>query len=72
MLYLFGTPGQRRFWFVWDDLARGAIGAIILADVRRLQDSFAAADFFEARNLTGQLKSIAAQRNWQYTVVCPT
>ena len=52
VLYLFGTPGQRRFWFVWgDDLVRSAIGAIILADVRRLQDSFAAAAFFEARNL---------------------
>jgi signal recognition particle receptor subunit beta len=51
VLYLFGMPGQRRFWFVWDDLVRGAIGAIILADVRRLQDSFAAAGFFEARNL---------------------
>lgn len=51
VLYLVGTPGQRRFWFVWDDLVRGAIGAIILADVRRLQDSLAAADFFEARNL---------------------
>ena len=51
MLYLFGTPGQRRFWFMWDDLVRGAIGAIILVDVRRLQDSFAAVDFFEARRL---------------------
>jgi hypothetical protein len=51
VLYLFGTPGQRRFWFMWDDLIRGAIGAIILVDVRRLQDSFAAVDFFEARNL---------------------
>jgi hypothetical protein len=51
VLYLFGMPGKRRFWFVWDDLVRGAIGAIILADVRRLQDSFAAAGFFEARNL---------------------
>ena len=49
VLYLFGTPGQRRFWFMWDDLVRGAIGAIILVDVRRLQDSFAAVDFFEAR-----------------------
>ena len=48
VLYLFGTPGQRRFWFMWDDLVRGAIGAIILVDVRRLQDSFAAVDFFEA------------------------
>ncbi|KUI48372.1 ATP-binding protein [Mycobacterium sp. GA-1199] len=51
VLYLFGTPGQRRFWFMWDDLVRGAIGAIILVDVRRLQDSFAAVDFFEARNV---------------------
>ncbi len=51
VLYLFGTPGQRRFWFMWDDLVRGAIGAIILVDCRRLQDSFAAVDFFEHRNL---------------------
>ena len=51
VLYLFGTPGQRRFWFMWDDLIRGAIGAIILVDVRRLQESFAAVDFFEARRL---------------------
>jgi uncharacterized protein len=51
VLYLFGTPGQRRFWFMWDDLVQGAIGAIILVDVRRLQDSFAAVDFFEHRNL---------------------
>ena len=51
VLYLFGTPGQRRFWFMWDDLVRGAIGAIILVDVRRLADSFAAVDFFEARNM---------------------
>ncbi|MGV0642757.1 GTP-binding protein [Mycolicibacterium sp. XJ879] len=51
VLYLFGTPGQRRFWFMWDDLIRGAIGAIILVDVRRLADSFAAVDYFEARKL---------------------
>jgi signal recognition particle receptor subunit beta len=51
VLYLFGTPGQRRFWFMWDDLVRGAIGAIILVDVRRLQDSFAAVDFFEHRKM---------------------
>lgn len=50
-LYLFGTPGQRRFWFMWDDLIRGAIGAVVLVDARRLEDSFAAVDFFEARNL---------------------
>jgi uncharacterized protein len=51
VLYLFGTPGQRRFWFMWDDLIRGAIGAVIIVDVRRLADSFAAVDFFEARRL---------------------
>ena len=51
VLYLFGTPGQRRFWFMWDDLVHGAIGAIILVDVRRLQDSFAAVDFFEHRKM---------------------
>lgn len=51
VLYLFGTPGQRRFWFMWDDLVRGAIGAVILVDCRRLQDSFAAVDFFEHRGL---------------------
>ncbi len=50
-LYLFGTPGQQRFWFMWDDLVRGAIGAVVLVDARRLEDSFAAVDFFEARNL---------------------
>lgn len=51
VLYLFGTPGQRRFWFMWDDLITGAIGAVILVDTRRLEDSFAAVDFFEARGL---------------------
>ncbi len=51
VLYLFGTPGQRRFWFMWDDLVRGAIGAVVLIDTRRLEESFAAVDFFEARNL---------------------
>ncbi|CAM3054784.1 GTP-binding protein [Skermania piniformis] len=51
VLYLFGTPGQYRFWFMWDDLIRGAIGAVVLVDTRRLDDSFAAVDYFEARNL---------------------
>jgi signal recognition particle receptor subunit beta len=51
VLYLFGTPGQRRFWFMWDDLVKGAIGAIVLVDTRRLDDSFAAVDYFEARQL---------------------
>jgi signal recognition particle receptor subunit beta len=52
ILYLFGTPGQHRFWFMWDDLVRGAIGAVVLADTRRLADSFAAIDFFEDRGLS--------------------
>ncbi|MBO2446099.1 ATP/GTP-binding protein [Actinomadura barringtoniae] len=49
VLYLFGTPGQQRFWFMWDELALGAIGAVVLADVRRLADCFAAVDYFEDR-----------------------
>jgi uncharacterized protein len=49
MLYLFGTPGQRRFWFMWDGLARGAAGAVVIADTRRLTDCFGAIDFFERR-----------------------
>jgi signal recognition particle receptor subunit beta len=51
VLYLFGTPGQRRFWFMWDDLVHGAIGAIVLVDTRRLPDSFAAVDYFESTGL---------------------
>jgi signal recognition particle receptor subunit beta len=51
ILYLFGTPGQDRFWFMWDDLCRGAIGAIVLVDTRRLDDCFAAIDYFEQRRL---------------------
>ena len=46
-LFLFGTPGQQRFWFMWDDLVRGALGAVILADPRRLEDCFQALDYFE-------------------------
>ncbi|WP_236580251.1 GTP-binding protein [Streptomyces sp. HM190] len=51
VLYLFGTPGQERFWFMWDDLVRGAIGAIVLADTRRLTDCFPALDYFESCGL---------------------
>ena len=47
ILYLFGTPGQHRFWFMWDDLIQGAIGAVVLVDTRRLADSFPAIDYFE-------------------------
>jgi hypothetical protein len=49
ILYLFGAPGQERFWFFWDELSRGAIGAVVMADIRRLDDAFAAIDFFEHR-----------------------
>jgi signal recognition particle receptor subunit beta len=51
VLYLFGTPGQERFHFMWNELSRGAIGAVILADTRRLGDAFAAIDYFEARSM---------------------
>ncbi len=51
ILYLFGTPGQTRFWFMWDELVRGAIGAVVMVDTRRLADCFAAIDFFEHRRL---------------------
>ncbi|HEY0888318.1 MAG TPA: ATP/GTP-binding protein [Nocardioides sp.] len=51
ILYLFGTPGQDRFWFMWDDLTHGAIGAVVLVDTRRLADCFAAIDYFEAREI---------------------
>ncbi|WP_333770887.1 GTP-binding protein [Streptomyces sp. IBSBF 2435] len=51
VLYVFGTPGQQRFWFMWDDLVRGAIGAIVLADTRRLADCFPALDYFEGTGL---------------------
>lgn len=51
VLYLFGTPGQARFWFMWDELAHGALGAVVLADSRRLEHSFAAVDYFESRGI---------------------
>ena len=51
VVYLFGTPGQRRFSFMWEELAQGALGAVVLADTRRLADSFDAIDFFESRGV---------------------
>lgn len=51
VLYLFGTPGQQRFWFMWDELAAGALGAVVLADTRRLDDCFPSLDFFESRQI---------------------
>ncbi|KOT54555.1 MULTISPECIES: GTP-binding protein [Streptomyces] len=52
VVYLFGTPGQDRFWFLWDELSNGALGAVILADTRRLDQCFAAVDFFERRGIS--------------------
>jgi uncharacterized protein len=51
VVYLFGTPGQKRFWFMWDELAYGALGAVVLADTRRLADCFPSIDYFERRGL---------------------
>jgi len=51
ILYLFGTPGQSRFWFMWDDLSSGAVGAVVLVDLRRVGDCFAAIDYFEDREI---------------------
>ncbi|WP_433710186.1 GTP-binding protein [Nocardia sp. CA-084685] len=51
VLYLFGTPGQDRFWFMWDELTNGALGAVVLADTRRLEDCFAPVDYFESRGV---------------------
>ncbi|GAB3459856.1 GTP-binding protein [Actinophytocola sediminis] len=51
VLYLFGTPGQDRFWFMWKELSVGALGAVVLADTRRIEDSFGSIDFFESRGI---------------------
>jgi len=51
ILYLFGTPGQERFWFMWDDLVDGALGAVVLLDTRRIEECFAAVDYFESRGV---------------------
>ncbi|WP_030775160.1 GTP-binding protein [Streptomyces sp. NRRL F-2664] len=51
VLYVYGTPGQERFWFMWDDLVRGAIGGLVMADTRRLRDCFPALDYFESSGL---------------------
>jgi len=51
VIYLFGTPGQQRFWFMWDELASGALGAVVLADTRRLADCFPSVDYFEQRGM---------------------
>ena len=51
VLYVFGTPGQRRFWFMWDDIVQGAIAAVVLVDTRRLADGFSSIDYFESRRI---------------------
>jgi uncharacterized protein len=51
VVYLFGTPGQKRFWFMWDELAYGALGAVVIADTRRLADCFPSVDYFERRGM---------------------
>jgi uncharacterized protein len=51
VIYLFGTPGQERFWFMWDELSRGALGAVVLADTRRLADCFPSVDYFEKHHI---------------------
>ncbi|WP_203981792.1 GTP-binding protein [Sphaerisporangium rufum] len=61
ILYLFGTPGQHRFWFMWDDLVRGAIGAVVLVDTRRLADCFPAIDYFEE----ARLPFVVAVNGWE-------
>ncbi len=60
ILYLFGTPGQERFWFMWDELVRGAIGAVVLVDTRRLDNSFPAVDYFEQRGVPSSSASTAS------------
>ncbi len=68
VLYLFGTPGQDRFWFMWDELAEGAIGAVVLADTRRLGNCFPAVDFFERRGIPFVIGVNCFEGNELYTV----
>ncbi|POM23074.1 hypothetical protein BTM25_52800 [Actinomadura rubteroloni] len=68
ILYLFGTPGQTRFWFMWDDLVRGAIGAVVLVDTRRLEDCFAAVDYFEELGLPFVVGVNGFNGEFQYAV----
>jgi signal recognition particle receptor subunit beta len=67
ILYLFGTPGQHRFWFMWDDLVRGAIGAVVLVDTRRLDAGFGAIDFFERRRIPFVVAVNCFQGSHSYT-----
>ncbi|MGW8955970.1 GTP-binding protein [Streptomyces sp. NPDC055709] len=67
VLYLFGTPGQERFWFMWDELSDGALGAVVLADTRRLDHCFAAVDFFERRGITFLVAVNEFESAYRYT-----
>jgi signal recognition particle receptor subunit beta len=68
VLYLFGTPGQNRFWFLWDELSSGAIGAVVLADTRRLGDCFQAVDYFEGRGVPFMVGVNCFDSGLRYTV----
>ncbi|GAB2632936.1 ATP/GTP-binding protein [Prescottella soli] len=68
VLYLFGTPGQDRFWFLWDELVRGALGAVVLADTRRLENSFAAIDYFERRGVSFAIAVNCFDSSQAYTI----
>src|ERR1700678_191550 len=68
VLYMFGTPGQHRFWFMWDDLIQGAIGAVVLVDTRRLADSFPAVDYFGASHLPFIVASNGFYGDFQHTI----
>ncbi|MFE9334996.1 ATP/GTP-binding protein [Streptomyces sp. NPDC006925] len=67
VLYLFGTPGQDRFWFMWDELAAGALGAVVLADTRRLEHCFPAVDYFERRGIRFVLAVNEFDGSYRYT-----
>jgi len=71
VVYLFGMPGQERFWFMWDDLSHGALGVIVLADVRRLADCFPSIDYFERRKVPFivALNCFAGSRSYDETEV---
>ena len=66
MLYLFGVPGQERFWFMWDELAYGALGAVVLADVRRLRDCFPSVNYFETRSAAVRRRHQLLRRRPRY------
>jgi uncharacterized protein len=66
VIYLFGTPGQERFWFMWDDLSYGALGAVVLADTRRLTDCFPSVDYFEQRDTPFVVAVNCFDGAWRY------